>query len=368
MSDHYPIYIDISENDDDIVVKAADGTITTITPDGTITLKSKDGIVTTIKKDTASAAKPDDLIVSKMAADGTTSIPTTLQATKEKDGSVILKEKDGSGLIITINPDATIIVLDTSIAGTGSSGTSTDDAKDLEDAEKEKSTQLFSTFIVDAKNLEDIIAHNKTVILEKIIQIINIINNNLKQEDYNKITHKISILSQNVIQLKAIEPKLTPSKVVIKEYSKKSKDFAWIDDFAKKETSKLNLVDETKELSKLIKANPDIEKILPSILENITNEEILLIISAMTPKGRNIDRISIQKYLDKLKNDDSAKKIVKYIEDKYVSNLFEKCSYLSLLTENTLSKVISEANKKHDCIKQLSTLSKEYIDKKKDKR
>ena len=33
------------------------------------------------------------------------------------------------------------------------------------------------------------------------------------------------------------------------------------------------LVDETKELSKLIKANPDIEKILPSILENITNKQ-----------------------------------------------------------------------------------------------
>jgi exonuclease III len=370
VSDHYPIYIDIKEKDDDIVTKAADGTITTITPDGSITLKSKDGSMITIKKNTDPAAKPDDLIVSKIAKDGK-SIPTTLKATKEKDGSVVVKENNGSGSIITVNTtDASITVLDaaTGSSSGSSSGSATDDAKELEEAEKEKSGQLFSTFIVDAKDLSDIIAHNKTIILEKIIQIINIINTNLKHEDYNKITHKLSILSQNVIKLKLIEKELTPDKVVIKAYSKKSKDFAWIDDYAKKETSKLNLIDETKELSKLTKSDPDFAKILPSNIESISNEEILLILGAMTPKGRTIDRTSIQKFLDKLKNDDNAKKIVKHIEDTYVSKLFEKCSYLSLLTENTLSKVISEANTKHDCIKQLSTLSKEHTDKKKDRR
>jgi len=370
VSDHYPIYIDIKENDDDIVAKAADDTITTISPDGSITLKSKDGITITIKKDITSGAKPDDLIVTKIAADGKTSIPTTLQATKEKDGSIILKEANGSGTVISINPnDATITVIDnTSGSVSGSSGTETDDAKDLAEAEKEKASQLFSTFLVDTKDMTDIISHNKDIILDKIIQIINIINNSLKQEDYNKITHKLSILSQNIIQLKVIEPKLTPNQVIIHEYNKKSKDFSWIDDFATKETSKLNLIDETKELSKLIKAEPDIAKILPSHIDNISNEEILIIIGAMTPKGRQINKETIQKYLDKLKNDDNAKKIVKYIEDTFVSRLFEKCSYLSLLTENTLSKVISEANTRNECNKQLATLTKEYSDKKKDRR
>ena len=173
--------------------------------------------------------------------------------------------------------------------------------------------------------------------------------------DYNKITNKLSILSQNVIQLKAIEPKLTPDKVIIKEYSKKTKDFAWIDDFAKKETSKLNLIDETKELSKLTKIAPDIANILPSNIVNITNEEILEIIMNIVQKDKTIkNKDKIINSLNKLKIKDNAKKFIDYLDKKYddkdSKQEIEKISILIAISQNINSELIIDTINTRDYV------------------
>jgi len=267
--------------------------------------------------------------------------------------------------IVGVSIDGTSV---TSISISGSTSLLTNSEK-LE-AEALNAKRLLSMFLSDAKGMEDIIAKNKAVILDKISDIINKIDKELKLEVYTRITNNINDLSQNIIKLKLIEPKLTPDNFVIKEYSKKIKEFSWIADYANKESAKLNLVDETKELAKLIKDNPDIAKILPSKDANITSIEIQLINSSIIIKNNKIDKTdtTIQAIIDKLKNSENAKKMLEYIVSTLKTNDYERCKRIYILQSETNSTVFFQYTQDNNCSTIISDYEKKAKDDKRNKR
>ena len=154
-------------------------------------------------------------------------------------------------------------------SSTSSNGTS--NAK----SENENSTgdgkPLLSTFLNDTRNIPNL-EKNKKVLVDRISQMINKIKTDLKPEKYTDITNNINIIGQNQIELKLIEKNLAPSS--IKEYSKISIDYKWINDISKKE--EINLTSTIKEVSKLISTIPKV-KDLEQKSPTISREDILYI-------------------------------------------------------------------------------------------
>lgn len=319
-----------------------------------INIKDKDGkIRMTIDKD---ARK-----ITRFKEDG------TIESTSEidKDGTIITKDKDGKEILKTIDgADGTPITKDISTGEVVKTYYEEED-DEIEKAKKE-GKRLLSTFMDDVKkeNLT-MVSKNRDSILSYIKKINDLIQTKLKPKNYEDIKLKLDALAKNIIELKAIEPKLTPDKVLIKEYAQKARSYDWMEDVTKREKTSLSLQDEAKELEAIIKTHPEIKDILPSSSESITKEEIQELILAIPAKTKILNKSdSINKILKKIQSKYNMNLVIKYLNDHYISNTIELCRIANTIHSNTYTKEMSDLIQKFDC----SSKEKEEYEKKKEKK
>lgn len=216
-----------------------------------------------------------------------------------------------------------------------------DDKKDLEDAKNKDIKPLLSSFIdkIKKQNINIDIKQNKTSMVQSITNIINIINNELQPKKYNMITKNINIIAQNHIELKLLEKKLKP--VSIKDYTKISTEFSWINDVVKTEKEKISVQNTVKELSILIKEHPQIKKLISS--SSISENEIMKLLLIINNKDKvSLDKLRTEDDLkiivNKLSDDTNADKIIEYINKNYDQSL--SCTIII-----TLLQYVSKATK-----------------------
>lgn len=313
-----------------------------------ITIKDKNGKTSmTIDKDSRK--------ITRFEEDGITVKSTSII---DKDGTFITTDKDGKEYKSKYGADGKPETKDIS---TGEMVKSYYDEtrNDLEKAKKE-GKRLLSTFIevIDKENISTIVSKNRDSILNYIKKIIDLIQTKLKHDNYEKITLKLNALAKNIIELKEIEPKLTPDKVLIKEYAQKSRSYDWMEDVTKREKVSLSLHDEAKELEAIIKTHPEIKDILPSATESITREDLLELTSraVIDTKNRTLskDKESTRKILKKLENPNNVKKLVEYLRKEYESDSNNLCNYLVAIMTSVNSKLLTELYENFVCIKNIA--------------
>ena len=423
VSSHYPIYLDIIENqdidieDDDFIVFYSNETIEIkdkfseftfnltlkkkptvggskgsaiskpkpkytpksikIASDGSYDIEMVDSSGTIITDDRYKTASIDKItnIISIKDKNGNTRMTidkgsrkitrfeedgTTVESTSviDKDGTFITTDKDGKEYKTKDGADGKPETKDIS---TGEVVKSYYDAeRDEIEKAKQEGKRLLSTFMddINKQNITTIVSKNKDSILSYIKKILDLIQTKLKHDSYDKITTKINALSKNIIELKSIEPKLTPDKVLIKEYAQKARSYSWMEDVTKREKVSLSLEDEAKELQAIIKDHPEIKDILPSSGENISREELLELTSSsvINPKNRTLskDKESIRKILKKLENSDNVKKLVEYLRKEYESDSNNLCNYLVAIMTSVNSKLLTELYENFVCIKNIA--------------
>jgi hypothetical protein len=198
--------------------------------------------------------------------------------------------------------------------------------------------QLLSTFLKDTYNIPNL-EKNKKVLVDRILEMINTINRDLKPEKFKEITNNINTIGQNQIELRLIEKNLTPSS--IKEYNKISIDYKWINDIVKSEKEKINLTSTTKEVSKLLNTIPQVKGLVTS--SSLSREDILDIISKINDRNYTPKDEKYKNLLSKLgSNDNSAKLMIEEIEKGGYEDI-TKCIILSKLQIYATNKLFSEA-------------------------
>jgi len=400
VSSHYPIYIDIIENDDkDINISG----VKTIEQDGKITIEIPSAkLIFTLKPKVKKSipmpggAKSIDLssdyILEKLTKDGVTLIDIAkdpifsrykieiedkkiikikneddkLKYSIDEDGTLKTFKNDGSTieLITTRDPKDDKVFINTDADGREVSRSVIDDdgkitTKSSESGEviksyyededdelkeaKKKGERLLSTFmdVITKENLT-MVSKNKESILSYIKKSIDLIQTKLKPKNYEDIKLRIDALAKNIIELKAIEPELTPDKVLIKEYSQKSRSYDWMEDVTKREKISLSLQDEAKELEAIIKTHPEIKDILPSSFERVTKEEIQELILAIPAKTKILNKSdSINKILKKIQSKENMNIVIKYLNDYYISNTIELCRIANTIHSHSYTKEMS---------------------------
>ena len=425
VSSHYPIYIDIIENDDkDINISG----VKTIEQDGKITIEIPSAkLIFTLKPKVKKSipmpggAKSIDLssdyILEKLTKDGVTLIDIAkdpifsrykieiedkkiikikneddkLKYSIDEDGTLKTFKNDGSTieLITTRDPKDDKVFINTDADGRevsrsvidddGKITTKSSDSGEViksyyedEDDElkeaKKKGERLLSTFmdVITKENLT-MVSKNKESILTYIKKSIDLIQTKLKPKNYEDIKLRIDALAKNIIELKAIEPELTPDKVLIKEYAQKARSYDWMEDVTKREKTSLSLQDEAKELEAIIKTHPEIKDILPSSTDSLTKENILEIISSIDlRKNEVLNKTFLEKFQNKLKHPENAKILMKYLDNTYTTaeHLIYKCIVLTIVNTYAPLKLYSDELLLRNCIGLIKTKVAETIDKK----
>ena len=394
VSSHYPIYLDIIENEDKTITSIG---VKTVEDDGktlTITIPSEDlKFIFKSKKTSghAGGAKTIKLadaydLVEILDKNGKNILKTdprfkdyTIDIKADevhiKDGSKLLYSIDDKGTLITHKDDPVdnlitkkdpkddtkFITTDTSgkvigISSMSSDGkittTSTktgevvssylDTEKYMLEEAKKKGDPLLSAFMAEiGPNNLTMLKPVKESILRDIKQINTIISNKLKPAHFNDIKSKIDDLAKNVIELKEVEPKLTPDKVVIKEYDQKAKRFDWVEDVSKREKISINLEDEAKGLEKIIRDHPEIKDIMPSAQDTITIAEMRAVFMAIDLKDKKLKPNAltdeIKKSFIKLKTKQNATILINFLKEQSYDP-YDKCVYLDQIHKNTSEK------------------------------
>ena len=305
--------------------------------------------------------------ITRFEEDGTTVESTSVI---DKDGTFITTDKYGKEYKTKDGADGKSETKDISTGEVVKTHYEKED-DELKEA-KQKGERLLSTFMDDVKkeNLT-MVSKNRDSILSYIKKIIDLVQTRLKPKNYEDIKLKIDALAKNIIELKAIEPKLTPDKVLIKEYAQKARSYDWMEDVTKREKISLSLEDEAKELEAIIKTHPEIKDILPSSSESITRENILDIISETDIKLDHLIhpiKPHIQKILDKLKNKDNVNTLIKFFEDRHKDTPQNMCTYLiainniipSILLSNKLNDIKCYEYSKNKKEKEKEKYQKKY--------
>jgi hypothetical protein len=428
VSSHYPIYLDIIENEDKEINES---NVRTIEKDGTVIIQIPSEKLTFIlkpkvKKTTSSmpggGSKSIDLtsdyVLEKLTKDGVTFIDVSKDPTF-KDYKIEIEDKkiikfinvegnlkysiNEEGILTTFKNDGKTIELITmrdpkndkvfinknadgkvvSVSEISDDGKVTtkdistgevvksyyeEEDDDLEKA-KHEGKRLLSTFMDDVKkeNLT-MVVKNRDSILSYIKKINDLIQTRLKPKNYEAIKLKLDALAKNIIELKAIEPKLTPDKVLIKEYAQKARSYDWMEDVTKREKTSLSLQDEAKELEAIIKTHPEIKDILPSSGERLTKENILEIIGSLDlRKNQIINKTFLEKFQNKLKQPESAKILLNYLDETYPTKeqYLTKCVVLFSVNTYAPSKIYGDKMILLDCNNVFNSAIKEKFEKQK---
>ena len=408
ISTHYPIYLDIIENndidieDDDFVVFYSEDNIVIddkfmkfkfnltlkktptvggskssasskpkpkytpkiikIATDGSYDIEMVDSSGNIIRDDRYKTATIDKItnIITIKDKNGKTSMIIDKGSRKitrfEEDGSIISTSViDKDGIFLTKDKDGKEYKTKDGLDGkpetkdiyTGDVVKSYyDEEKDEVEKAKQEGKRLLSTFMddINKENISTIVSKNKDSILIYIKKILDLIQTKLKHESYAKITSKLNALAKNIIELKTIEPKLTPDKVLIKDYDQKARSYDWMEDVTKREKVNLSLHDEAKQLETILYKHPEIKDILPSYSESITRENILDIISETDIRLEILNypiKPHIQKIVDKLKNKDNVNTLIKFFEEKYRDIPHNMCAYLIAIIKISPSLLLS---------------------------
>ena len=408
VSSHYPIYLDIIENQDidiedsdfitilsqeNIVIKDGWKKITfnltlkkkpmvggskskpkakytpkifKITGDGTYNIEmvdSDDNVITDDRYKIATIDKITNIITIKDKNGKTSMIidkasrkitrfeddGTTIESTSviDTEGTFITTDKSGREYKTKYDTDGKPETKDISTGDYVKSHY--EEAKEELDEAKVKGKLLLSKFVDYAKkeNLT-MLDKDKENIISNIRKINELIKNKLKPKSYENIKLKIDALAKNIIELQTVEPELTPDKVIIKEYSQKARSYDWMEDVTKREKTSITLQDEAKELQEIIHKHPKIKDILPSSYDKITENEIRAIFLAIDPKTKKMTTMneSIQKSFNKLKSKENADIFIHFLKYQE-SNEYNKCVYLEIIHKYTsLPKYFEEYSNK----------------------
>jgi len=309
-----------------------------------ITIKDKNGKTSmTIDKGTRK--------ITRFEEDGTTVESTSVI---DKDGTFITTDKDGKEYKTKDGVDGKAETKDSSTGEVVKSYYNSE--RDEVEKAKHEGKRLLSTFMDDVKkeNLT-MVSKNRDSILSYIKKIIDLIQTRLKPKNYEAIKLKLDTLAKNIIELKSIEPKLTPDKVLIKEYSQKARSYDWMEDVTKREKVSLSLHDEGKELEAILKTHPEIKDILPSSGENITDKDILEIITETDDtlsQFKDFRKENVQKIITKLKSSVNINILIKKLEDKYKTEPKIMCKYLNTINKQAPSILLTNKINDINCDKK----------------
>ena len=422
ISSHYPLYLDIIENEDTVINES---NVRTIERDGTIMIEIPSEKLIFILKPKKSSSMPGgaskslilstNYVLEKITKNGVTitdvskdplfkdykieiedrkiikfiNVEGKLKYSINEEGILTTFKNDGTSIEsitmrdpkndkVFINKDADGKEISISEVGTDGKVSTKDsstgdyvktyyeeDDDEVEKAKKE-GKRLLSTFMDDVKkeNLT-MVSKNRDSILSYIKKSIDLIQTRLKPKNYEAIKFKLDALAKNIIELKAIEPKLTPDKVLIKDYAQKARSYDWMEDVTKREKISLSLHDEAKELEAIIEKHPEIKNIVPSSSERLTKEEIQELILAIPAKTKILNKSdSINKILKKIQSKDNMNLVIKYLNEHYISNTNELCRIANTIHSNSYTKEMSELIQKFDC----SSKEKEEYEKKKEQK
>ena len=425
ISSHYPLYLDIIENEDTVINES---NVRTIERDGTIMIEIPSEKLIFILKPKKSSSMPGgaskssilhtNYVLEKITKNGVTitdvskdplfkdykieiedkkiikfiNVVGKLKYSINEEGILTTFKNDGTSIEsitmrdpkndkVFINKDADGKEISISEIGTDGKVTTKDsstgdyvktyyeeDDDEVEKAKKE-GKRLLSTFMDDVKkeNLT-MVSKNRDSILSYIKKSIDLIQTRLKPKNYEAIKFKLDALAKNIIELKAIEPKLTPDKVLIKDYAQKARSYDWMEDVTKREKISLSLHDEAKELEAIIEKHPEIKNIVPSSSESLTRENILEIISSIDlRKNEVLNKTFLEKFQNKLKHPENAKILMKYLDDTYTTaeQLIYKCIVLTIVNTYAPLKLYSDELLLRNCIGLIKTKVAEKIDKSK---
>ena len=430
VSTHYPIYLDIIENDDKEINES---NVRTIEKDGTVIIRIPNAKLTFILKPKPKAKSTpmpggsksidltSDYILEKFSKDGATLIDISkdpvfksykieiedkkiikilneegkLKYSINEEGILTTFKNDGSSIeLITMkDPKNDNLFINTDTDGKEISRSEIGDGgkvitKDIstgdvvksyyedEDDElkeaKKKGERLLSTFMddINKEHISTMVSKNKESIIGYIKKISDLIQTKLKPKNYEAIKLKLDALAKNIIELKAIEPELTPDKVLIKEYAQKARSYDWMEDVTKREKVSLSLQDEAKELEAILKTHPEIKDILPSATESLTRENILDIISSLDlSKNTIINKTFLEKFQNKLKQTENAKILLNYLDETYKTSLdmYKKCVILNKVISYAPLTLYGDKINFHDCHEEIKKKYAEKLDKSKGK-
>lgn len=292
----------------------------------------------------------------------------TINSTTEidKDGILITKDKDGIIISKTIDDVNGNPVTTDSSTGEVIKSQYAEDEADLEKAQK-AGKRLLSKF-VDYANTENIkmLKKDNEIIVGHIKKIIDLIKNDLKPKKFEVIKSKLDGLAKNIIELKLIEPKLKPDKVLIEQYGQKDRNYDWVEDVTKRDQISMSLQDEAKELEAILKKHPEIKDILPSSGERLTKENILEIIGSLDlSKNKILNKTFLEKFQNKLKQPENAKILLNYLDETYPTKeqYLTKCVILINVNIYAPLKLYGEKIQLLDCNNVITTHFKDKTDK-----